>query len=125
MLKMNVVQIDTRRITDWNGFHDVFDEAFGFPEFYGRNLNAWIDCMTSLDAPEDGMTRVHTQPGGMITIQLESVDSFISGYPEIYAGLIESLAFVNWRRIERGSTAILAVSFARVSRVKPNEKKRK
>ncbi len=35
------VRIDTNRIVDWNSFHDVFAEAFGFPDFYGRNMNAW------------------------------------------------------------------------------------
>ncbi len=37
---MGVVTIDTRRITDWETFHDVFAEVFGFPEFYGRNMEA-------------------------------------------------------------------------------------
>jgi hypothetical protein len=60
---MTVVMLDTRRILDWNTFHDVFAEAFGFPDFYGRNMNAWIDCMSSLGEPRDAMTSVHA-PGG-------------------------------------------------------------
>ncbi|MDG3003854.1 barstar family protein [Paludisphaera mucosa] len=40
---MQLVKLDTRRITDWDAFHDAFAEAFGFPEFHGRNMNAWID----------------------------------------------------------------------------------
>ncbi|MCA9610738.1 MAG: barstar family protein [Myxococcales bacterium] len=35
-----IVAIPTRRIVDWDTFHDVFAEAFGFPGFYGRNLDA-------------------------------------------------------------------------------------
>ena len=46
---MAVLEVDCRQITDWDSFHDVFARACGFPDFYGRNLNAWIDCMTYLD----------------------------------------------------------------------------
>jgi RNAse (barnase) inhibitor barstar len=41
--------LDTSRIIDWDTFHAVSREAFGFPDFYGCNLNAWIDCLTYLD----------------------------------------------------------------------------
>ena len=53
---MTRVAIDTRRVIDWDSFHNEFAEVFGFPRFYGRNMNAWIDCMTYLDDPESGMT---------------------------------------------------------------------
>ena len=36
-----LVRIDTKRIRDWASFHDVFAEALGFPDFYGRNMVAW------------------------------------------------------------------------------------
>ncbi|MDZ4753789.1 MAG: barstar family protein [Phycisphaerae bacterium] len=32
----------------------TFAETFGFPGFYGRNMNAWNDCMTFLDGPDAG-----------------------------------------------------------------------
>ena len=64
-----VVKLDTARIADWDSFHDVCAQALGFPGFYGRNMNAWIDCMTSLDEPRDGMTRVHAPKGGVLISQ--------------------------------------------------------
>lgn len=48
-----IVRIDARRIVDLDSFHDVFAEAFGFFGGYGRNMDAWIDCMSSLDDPDD------------------------------------------------------------------------
>ena len=45
----NVVLIDGGRIVDWSSFHAVFAEGMGFPEFYGRNMDAWIDCMTYVE----------------------------------------------------------------------------
>ncbi len=90
---MTLVKLDSRRITDWDTFHDVFAEVFGFPGFYGRNMNAWIDCLTCLDDPSAGMTsrrkRCHAQ----------------------YDAIIECASFVNWRRIEKGDPAVLALSF--------------
>ena len=106
-----VVKIDTRRITDWPSFHTVFAEAMGFPGFYGRNMNAWIDCMTSLDVPEDGMTAVHAPSGGVLAIQLDHVNEFAARCPEQYGALIEAAAFVNWRRIEAGEEAVLSLSY--------------
>jgi hypothetical protein len=44
--KRMIVRIDTRLITDWASFHDVFARSFGFPDYYGRNMDAWNDCMT-------------------------------------------------------------------------------
>ncbi len=106
-----VVAIPTNRIHDWASFHDVFAEAVGFPSFYGRNMNAWIDCMTSLDDPDAGMSRVHVRNGGVLTLQLEDVDDFAARCSEQYAAIVEASAFVNWRRIEQGGVAVVALSF--------------
>ena len=108
-----VVHIDTNRIREWDSFHDVFAETFGFPGFYGRNLDAWIDCMTCLDDPEAAMSKVHVPSGGVVTIQLEHVDEFAARCPEQYRALIECVAFVNWRRLEQGDPSLLALSFYR------------
>ncbi len=35
-----MLRIDANEITDKNSFHAVFASAFGFPEFYGRNMDA-------------------------------------------------------------------------------------
>ena len=106
-----VVRLDTRKIKDWNDFHDVFAELFGFPKFYGRNMNAWIDCMTSLDHPADGMTTLHAPADGVVVLQLDFVSDFAERCPSLYAAIIECTAFVNWRRNETGEDAVLALSF--------------
>jgi len=106
-----VVSVDCARIRDWPSFHDEFAAAFGFPDFYGRNMNAWIDCMSSLDKPEDGMTRIHAPNRGVLTLQLENVVSFREQHPELYAAIVDCAAFVNWRRLEEGEPAVLCMSF--------------
>ena len=104
-------KIECDRITDWPSFHDEFGRVFKFPSFYGRNMDAWIDCMTSLDAPKDGMTSIHCEPGKVLTVELENVKPFMARCPEQYAAIVECSAFVNWRRIERGESAVLALSY--------------
>ena len=76
MANTTLVKLDCRQIHDWYSFHHVFAEIFGFPSFYGRNMNAWIDCMTDLDDAGTGMCTVSVQPGGLVVLQLEHVDAF-------------------------------------------------
>jgi len=110
---MNVVNIDAGRIVDWDTFHAVFAETLGFPDFYGKNMNAWIDCMTDVDDPGGRMTAITVQPGAVLTLQLNNARSFAERCPEQYAALVEATAFVNWRRIDVGQPAVLALSFYR------------
>ena len=110
-MKNLVIEIDTRSITGWDSFHTVFAETFGFPDFYGRNMDAWIDCLTSLDSPEDGMSHIHVEPGHIAVIQLNEAKDFARRCPEQYSALVECSAFVNWRRIECGDEPVIALSF--------------
>jgi hypothetical protein len=105
-----LIRIDCSKITDRDTFHNEFREAFGFPAFYGRNMDAWIDCMTSLDE-FDGMRTVTIQPGEVLTLQLDKYKDFKSRCPDLVNDLIECSAFVNWRRIETGEPSVLALSF--------------
>ena len=113
MPNVTLVKLDCQRMRDWDTFHDVFAETFGFPGFYGRNMNAWIDCMTDLDDANAGMTAIRIQPGNVLTLQLEAVNDFAVRCPDQYAALVECTAFVNWRRIEQGRSAVLALSFSK------------
>lgn len=109
--KAPVVEIETIRIIDWDSFHVVFAEALGFPDFYGRNMNAWIDCMTCLDDREAGMSTVHCDSGAVVTLALKDVTDFAKRCPTQYSALVESAAFVNWRRIEQGYGSVLALAY--------------
>jgi hypothetical protein len=108
---MPVIRIPVGQITNWDTFHDVFSDVFGFPPYYGRNPAAWIDCMTYVDEPDAGMTQVTVGAGDVLTLHLDGVDEFAGRCPEQYDALIEWVAFVNWRRIEVGERAIIALAF--------------
>jgi RNAse (barnase) inhibitor barstar len=105
-----VVTIDADRISDWASFHDVFAAAFGFPDWYGRNMDAWIDLFTWMDEDE-ATTGVFVASGETVTILVEKAKQLRFAAPEVYAALVECAAFVNWRRIETGATAYLCLAF--------------
>ena len=105
------VSIDLREIHDWPSFHAVFKQKMGFPDFYGKNMDAWIDCMTSVDAPEEKMSSVHAPRDGVLVLVLQSVRDFRKRGPEIYEALIDCSAFVNYRRLERGGSPVLSLSY--------------
>jgi hypothetical protein len=107
------VSIDTSRISDWASFLDTFAETFGFPDFYGRNTDASIDCMTYLDDPAAVRTSVHVAPGDVVVLCISGAVHFKKRYSEIFDALVECSSFVNYRRIERGAPAVLALSFCR------------
>jgi Barstar (barnase inhibitor) len=110
---MHTVTLDGDRITDWHSFHAVSAETFGFPEFYGRNMNAWIDCMTDVDDTNAGMTSVRVAPGEVLTIIITNATAFALRCPEQFSALVDAAAFVNWRRVELGETAVLALAYFR------------
>lgn len=108
---MPLVRMDMRRITDWKSFHDEFAHVFGFPSFYGRNMDAWIDCMTSLDAPNDGMSSVHCSPPDVVVLQLDHATHLRRHAPDLLDAIVQCAAFVNSRRIDMGQCAVLALSY--------------
>jgi hypothetical protein len=110
---MPIVRVPTAEIFDWPTFHDVFARVLGFPGFYGRNMDAWIDCLTCADEDDSGMVNVAVPEGDVLTLLLEDATSFAARCPEQYTAVVECAAFVNWRRIERDEPLrpILALAF--------------
>jgi len=104
-----VVTIPVDQITDWPSFHEVFRRTLGFPEFYGCNMDAWIDCMTSVDTPADGLSSVTVAPGNVLVLRIDDPFSFRRRCPEQYDALIECSGFVNLRRTEVGDEPVIAL----------------
>lgn len=105
-----LVEFDATAIHDWPSFHDVSAATFGFPNVYGRNMDAWIDCMTYRD-DDDGMAAVNVKAGEAITIQVNGYQGLKSRCPEVADAINECVAFVNWRRIDCGDAPILFLSY--------------
>jgi len=107
---ITIVRLPTATITDWGSFDEVCQEVFGFPAFYGRNMNAWIDCLTYLDLG-DGMSRFHLRPGEKLVVEVLEAKDLMRRVPDIFAGLIETTAAVNQRHIHDGKEPMIALVF--------------
>ena len=103
-------RIEGESIRDWNSFHDEFQRVFGFPDFYGRNMNAWIDCMTSLASPGDGMTKIHCPAGGALVLEIPDAKDLKKRRPELLEAILECAAFVNFRLLDAGESPVLIIS---------------
>ena len=108
-MQAKVITIPTGTIVDWDTFHDAFEEALGFPSFYGRNMNAWIDCLSDADDPEGGMIADPVARGELLTLSISDAPAFRKRCPEQYDALIECAAFVNFQRVEEGDDPFLAL----------------
>jgi Barstar (barnase inhibitor) len=111
------VTVDGARLSDWDAFHTVFAETFGFPSFYGRNMNAWIDCMSSLDSPEERMSSIHAPEGGIVLLEVLHVEEFAHAQRELYDALVGASAFVNYRKVQVGEPPVLALAFSQYARI--------
>ncbi len=95
---MRKIRIKTDQIKNWKTFHTYFADQFNFPEYYGQNMNAWIDCME--DFAIDGLT----------VLEFGDCRSFKERIPEIHKAILESSAFINYRSTESGKKPMLIIS---------------
>src|SRR6476620_4416028 len=98
---MPKVILDGKRIVDWTSFHSLSKEAFGFPDFYGANMNAWIDCLSYL-REDCRMIRFLLAPDEILEIEVSETNEFSQRAPDVMLGFIECAAVVNKRHIEHG-----------------------
>ncbi|QXP74717.1 barstar family protein [Tenacibaculum sp. AHE15PA] len=94
---MKHIKINSSKISDWDSFHNVFSEIFNFPDYYGRNINAWIDCMDELTTE-------------LTLIDFGDCRELKNKQPEIINSINECSAFVNFRRIEAEEEPVLIIS---------------
>ncbi|MBW4474491.1 MAG: barstar family protein [Stenomitos rutilans HA7619-LM2] len=106
---MKLIRIDTNSIRDWQSFHQVFKKTFGFPDYYGANGNAWIDCMTYVDDADLGMSHITVEKGEILILEVPDSEKFRENCPDIFEDLTANTAFVNWRRVELGDQPVLAL----------------
>ena len=99
---MATFEIDGAEISDGSSFHDVFARVFRFPDFYGRNMDAWNDCMSDLHGPTalSGHELPENEP---VAIYLRDAESFAERCPDVFRSFIACTAFVNGKYEKLGS----------------------
>lgn len=96
------------KMTDWDSFHTVSQQVFGFPDFYGRNGNAWIDCLTYIHKG-DGMSNVILEGDELLFIHVTDSAVWASVAEEVYLAFLDFVAWVNQRSIDDGVSPRLAL----------------
>jgi len=105
---MATVRLETDRIINRSSFHEVCKDAFGFPGFYGMNMDAWIDCLSYIDEG-DGMSRLDLAPGEKLCIEVPDVEQLRSRVPDVFADFIDCTAFVNQRHVQDNKDPMLVL----------------
>lgn len=103
---MPTAVIDGTAIRDWESFHDECARKLGFPGFYGRNLNAFVDCLNYLEQ-DVGMTRFVLKPGETLDVRITNSADLQSVAPDILQALRDSIGYVNRNYDERGLPALV------------------
>lgn len=106
-----IVKIDCHKIRSLNDIHNQFNDAFGFPSFYGRNMDALIDCLSDADDPTAGMCQNSVDPGTKITIVLDGYSNLTQIRPDLIDDITGCIAFVNWRRVEADEPALFCIAY--------------
>jgi RNAse (barnase) inhibitor barstar len=94
---MQTFKIDGKKITDWNSFHSEFKSELDFPEYYGNNMDAWIDCVDELTE-------------NITLLQINNSSILKKNKPELLYAILECGAFVNYRKIEQGDKPTLIIA---------------
>ncbi|WP_258105848.1 barstar family protein [Marinoscillum sp. MHG1-6] len=94
---MKTYRINGNKITNWKSFHSEFKKQMNFPDYYGENMDAWIDCVDELS---DEPTHIEITKGHLLKEQA----------PELLEAILECSAFVNFRKVEQGEQPTLMIS---------------
>ncbi len=103
---MASTKLDGNRIRDWESFHDECQQAFGFPEFYGRNMDAWVDCLSYL-RDNDDMTRFKLNEDEKLQIVINDAQRMRESAPDILDEITYCIGGINERYEDYGEKPAL------------------
>jgi RNAse (barnase) inhibitor barstar len=93
MAEENMLRLDLRGIENEEKFHEYVSKRCGFPEFYGKNFDAFHDCLTS---PELNAIPKHVVFEGLPEFRINCP----SGYKKLIPILRDCSKQVHDRRIQ-------------------------
>jgi RNAse (barnase) inhibitor barstar len=105
---MATARLNGEIINNWDSFHTESQQAFGFPDFYGRNMDAWIDCLSYL-RDDDAMSTFRLQPDEILQIEVQHADLLRQKAPEILAEMEFCIAAINERYEDYGEKPALSL----------------
>jgi RNAse (barnase) inhibitor barstar len=104
------VTLDGAAIRDWPSFHTECRREFGFPDFYGNNMDAWVDCLSYL-RDDDGMCKFRLGPDEVLLIDIQQAATLRAQAPEIVEELTFCVEAINDRYADYGEAPALELVF--------------
>ncbi len=105
---MAIIRVLLDGVSDWDSLHAALADALGFPDYYGRNGHAFIDCLTDITHGWDVPPML--VDGETLTIDLGDTNRREEAFREKTDAVCAWVAFVNWRDMAEGLPARLLVS---------------
>jgi RNAse (barnase) inhibitor barstar len=100
--------LDLSAVETLGQFHEVLQATFGFPDFYGKNIHALIDCLSSLRDVDDGMSEFILRNTKDVLIL--NVKNLSNTNRLIANNFIVAIEQVNNREVARGLTPSIILS---------------
>jgi hypothetical protein len=97
-MNSKTIKIDFLEIKTHEDFHNKLSKIFGFPEFYGKNINALIDCLSSLRYPEDEMSETILKKNESLILDVRNINLLKN---DILKELLIAIEAVNKRERNR------------------------
>ena len=105
------IALNPNAIYDWPSFHRESQHALGFPASYGRDMDAWVDCMISLRDDGERRVKLKLDEGEMLQLELAEVEQVRERVPEFLETLVDAVAEVNRRFVEAGQAPAVTLIF--------------
>jgi RNAse (barnase) inhibitor barstar len=100
------LELDFSGISTIREIHLYLKEIFGFPDFYGKNIHALIDCLSSLRSPEDGMVSINIEKNQFLLLRIRNVPDL-----EIFHMVLLAIEEVNKRHLYVLGNSCILISF--------------
>jgi len=103
---MPTAVLNGKEIIDEAHFHAQCVSAFGFPEFYGNNIDAWVDCLSYL-RDDENMTKFRLKPNEVLEIVVQDAEAMKVQVPDLLEEITFCVAGINERYEDYGEKPAL------------------
>jgi len=103
---MASVELNGEVILDEASFHAECRRVFGFPEFYGNTMDAWVDCLSYL-RDDEGMTKFRLKPNEVLEIVVKNAPLLKERAPDLLEEVSYCVAGINERYEDYGEKPAL------------------
>ena len=92
--------INGSQVKDWDSFHREFQDRMGFFDDYGKNNNAWLDCMTDMytNGEYQSLTKFNLDDGDRFILRISNAEQWKNISPETFYAFIDLCVFANEER---------------------------